>query len=639
MPDLDLPPSPSSPSLNQGGIMQDTQINDVTSLSLPPQAYSETNIATRVLSRCIGGVEVVDEDLDCLRNSKEQVKDTIMNAYTILVSGRNTSLTQAGCVVISSLVPHFIQGHTSLGTTLENIVSWITKRKLLASRCWAFPLSGGRPLHWVLGWVDWSTHEIGFFDSLGIHPAWARKDLQDAAAGLEHWLKYETYPEIKSLAGRFKDWKFYYHTPPKDQKPKDSWSCGLFVMMAIPGLSNLDFSCVHRSHLRVTKTSALKAIEKIKLAVVSSRSKRRKDHISSSMNHSEPSSSSSNDTPGNNYVLKSSGSEEVQKLQEIILNAKNLIIICGPGVSVSTGSSPLFDASELLCPIIWQDQAQSSSVFQTVKLLLNHKPTKNWFYQAIHSLDRRGNLLRIYTQNIDTMEKTTGGLSFGLPKSIYEPNCPRCIPLLGRLDQMSCTLGRHVVPSATSLNQSASDGLPICTGCEPYTSCGHHGICRPNIVVSKEEQPDLNVVLAHDKNLVDVVLAVGVQPIPYSNLPVIIKQFAQAAQLRTQEGIASSILIDLDMPTLEKTGVQELFQISLALDLQDFFGSIVHAAYQDASHNPASNTMLIPKKLTITDFSMKPGDNPEEEEKEEGAGDLEDDKLLMTLRPWYFPVI
>lgn len=106
--------------------MQDTQINDVTSLSLPPQAYSETNIATRVLSRCIGGVEVVDEDLDCLRNSKEQVKDTIMNAYTILVSGRNTSLTQAGCVVISSLVPHFIQGHTSLGTTLENIVSWVS---------------------------------------------------------------------------------------------------------------------------------------------------------------------------------------------------------------------------------------------------------------------------------------------------------------------------------------------------------------------------------------------------------------------------------------------------------------------------------------------------------------------------------
>ncbi|KAG1785189.1 DHS-like NAD/FAD-binding domain-containing protein [Suillus plorans] len=446
MPDLDLPPVPSSPSLNQGGIVQDIQMNNVTSLPLPPQT-SETYLARRVLSRCIGGIEVVDEDLDCLRDPKEHVKDTIMNAYTILVSSRDTSLSKAGCVVISSLVPYFIQGHTSLGTTLENIVSWITKKKLLASKRWAFPLSGGSPLHWILGWVDWSTHDIGFFDGLGIYPAWARK--------------------ITGLVG-------------------------------------------YLSNLRATKTSVLKAIEKIKLAVVSSRSQKRKDHISSSTNHSEPSSLSSNDILRNNLAMKSSRSEEVQNLQEIILNAKNLIVICGPGVLVSTESPPLFDSFELLHPIIWQDQTQSSLVFQTMKHLLNQKPTQNWFYQAMHSLDRRGNLLRIYTQNIDTRERTTGGLSFGVPKSIYEPNCPRCIPLLGRLDQMSCTLGHHVVPSATFLNHSASDGLPICTICESYTNCGHHGICRPNIVVSKEEQPDLNNIIAHDKSLVDVVLAVGV---------------------------------------------------------------------------------------------------------------------------------
>ncbi|KAG2335370.1 hypothetical protein BDR05DRAFT_1006882 [Suillus weaverae] len=199
---------------------------------------------------------------------------------------------------------------------------------------------------------------------------------------------------------------------------------------------------------------------------------------------------------------------------------------------------------------------------------------------------------------------------------------------------MSCTLGRHVVPSATFMNQSASNGLPICTNCESYTRNGHHGIRRPNIVVCKEELPDLNLILDHDKNLVDVVLAVGVHPIPYSDHSGIIKQFVQAARSKTLVKVPSSILIDLDMSTLEKTGVHDQFQISLALDLQDFFGRIIVAAYQDAYHNPASNTMVIPRNLGLMNFSMKRHNNKEEAEEEDHDGD----KLLLTLRPWYFPV-
>jgi NAD-dependent SIR2 family protein deacetylase len=331
------------------------------------------------------------------------------------------------------------------------------------------------------------------------------------------------------------------------------------------------------------------------------------------------------------------------------------LLTLGPGVSIPSGSSslPLSHPFELLVPIIWQvcntrlyisrkashislhsqDQAQSSSVFQTMKHHLKPASKKNLFYQAIHSLDRRGNLLRIYTQNIDAMEKTAGLLSYGVPLAhqIGQPDCPRCIPLLGRLDQMSCSIGPHVVPSVTFLDQSASDGLPRCSDCRPY-QCGHHGIRRPNIVVSKEELPNLDAILDHDKNLVDVVLAVGVQPMPYSDLSLLIKQFTQAAWSRTQEGCSSSILIDLDISTLENAGIPELFQISLELDLQDFFKSIISAAYQDARHNPASNTMLVPKKLTTTDFSMRLCDNQEEE-------DLGQDELLLTLSPWYFSVL
>lgn len=283
--------------------------------------------------------------------------------------------------------------------------------------------------------------------------------------------------------------------------------------------------------------------------------------------------------------------------------------------------------------LLLQEPTKSSLVFQTTKHHLKRAPVKNLLYQAIHSLDRRGNLLRVYTQNIDAKEKTTGLLSFGVPKSfqIRTPDCPRCIPLLGRLDQMSCTSCDNLAPSAIFLDQSLSNGLPICTDCPTFThSFGHHGIRRPNIVVCKEEQPNLNSVLAHDENLVDVVLAVGVQPIPHSNLPGITKQITQAAHSRAQNGIPASILLNLDTSALEKTGIQDLFQVSLALDLQEFFGSIISAAHQDAIHNPTSNTMLIPKSLVL------------DEEGKEEEGDSEDDdgnnhKLLLTLTPWYFP--
>ncbi|KAG1868940.1 hypothetical protein DFJ58DRAFT_723350 [Suillus subalutaceus] len=239
-----------------------------------------------------------------------------------------------------------------------------------------------------------------------------------------------------------------------------------------------------------TKKSALKAIEKVKMVMVYTRSKKPK--IPSSLNHSE--SSISNDTPMSNLVLETPRSEEVQKLLEIILNAKNLVVICGPGVSVPvairSSCQSLSDPFNLLHPIIWQDQAQSSLVFQTLK-------------------------------NIDAMEKTAGVLFFGLPTSSQ---------------------------------------------------------------------------IAQDKNLVDVVLAVGVHPIPHSNYSTIIKQFAQAAQSRAQIGVPSTILMDQDMPTLEKAGIQDLFQVSL-----------------DAVHNPASNTMVISRKPELMDFSMKQDD-------EEGGG-------------------
>jgi hypothetical protein len=92
----------------------------------------------------------------------------------------------------------------------------------------------------------------------------ASQDLRTAAAGLEYWLKYNKCPDIQSLKSRFTDWSFNSHGPPINQTQKDSWSCGLFVMMAMKGLSDLDFSYIRRDGLSAVKTSALQAIHDMK---------------------------------------------------------------------------------------------------------------------------------------------------------------------------------------------------------------------------------------------------------------------------------------------------------------------------------------------------------------------------------------
>ncbi|KAJ8580681.1 hypothetical protein M405DRAFT_869302 [Rhizopogon salebrosus TDB-379] len=214
------------------------------------------------LSRQVRGVEIVDADLGCLRNVGLEVNGTVLNAYASLTSDQE-SLTQAGCVILSSLVPHWIRG-SSCGINLESYVtSGTSKSQMLAARVWAFPLCGGEPAHWILGWVDWSAHEMGFFDSLDTYLPWAKEDLRDAAAGLEHWLKYQTDPDVGKLRSRFKGWKQTYHCPPLRQTQQDHWSCGLFVMMAMSGLADLDFSHVRRDRKHQMRLSALQLIENV----------------------------------------------------------------------------------------------------------------------------------------------------------------------------------------------------------------------------------------------------------------------------------------------------------------------------------------------------------------------------------------
>lgn len=277
--------------------------------------------------------------------------------------------------------------------------------------------------------------------------------------------------------------------------------------------------------------------------------------------------------------------------------------------------------------LFWQDRAQSSPVFQTMLHHLNNPCVGNQFYPAMHALDRRGNLLRVYTHNINAMEKTAGLLTFGVPTvdQIGQPDCPRCIPLLGRLDQMSCTLCCKVASTTSFMDQSTSNGLPVCVRCQAHGRLGHQGIYRPKIAVCKEEHPDLNLVITHDEKQVDVVLAVGVQQVPDDNLPDIVMKLSQAAQSRAQDGALSSIMIDLKVPAHERAEIQDLFQVCLELDPQHLFARVVEAAHEAATNDLHSNTMLIHKTVAHMGLPIDDGEEHNEE------------ALLMSLPPWHFP--
>ena len=115
----------------------------------------------------------------------------------------------------------------------------------LTSR-WVFPMCGGKPLHWVLGWVDFGTYEIRLFDSipeLASH-SWAipvskmlyfsgsmnlihQQLLLKVIATVLEYAKKDV-PDFNK-----KPWKKQVYSPTALQRQMDLWSCGLFLLMAM----------------------------------------------------------------------------------------------------------------------------------------------------------------------------------------------------------------------------------------------------------------------------------------------------------------------------------------------------------------------------------------------------------------------
>ncbi|KAF8314743.1 DHS-like NAD/FAD-binding domain-containing protein, partial [Clavulina sp. PMI_390] len=137
-------------------------------------------------------------------------------------------------------------------------------------------------------------------------------------------------------------------------------------------------------------------------------------------------------------------------------------------------------------------------IAQLATLSTNAAPSP--FHHFLRKLDQRGQLLRLYTQNIDSLEEKAG-LSSGVPlwplssKAVAAATSPRCIPLHGTLKTLICQRCTHAIPLLSQLETLAQGHSVPCPQCTEAGSARvmegkrHRGIgkMRPSVVLYGEE--------------------------------------------------------------------------------------------------------------------------------------------------------
>ncbi|KAJ7284562.1 DHS-like NAD/FAD-binding domain-containing protein [Mycena rebaudengoi] len=145
--------------------------------------------------------------------------------------------------------------------------------------------------------------------------------------------------------------------------------------------------------------------------------------------------------------VKPAGNPTVQLERTIkaILKARNVVIVCGAGISVQAGipdfRSPeglfqtlkrdnpkevLASGKDLFDASVFHSENTTSLFCQMIARLseLSNAAEPTPFHRLLRALDDRGKLLRVYTQNIDAIEEKSG-LSFGVPEFEGKRSKPR----------------------------------------------------------------------------------------------------------------------------------------------------------------------------------------------------------------------
>ncbi|KAL2020887.1 hypothetical protein VTK56DRAFT_7878 [Thermocarpiscus australiensis] len=272
--------------------------------------------------------------------------------------------------------------------------------------------------------------------------------------------------------------------------------------------------------------------------------------------------------------LENCGEEEEENLEKLLSalrKKKKIVVIAGAGISVSAGIPDFRSSTGLFATLRGQHKLKASgehlfdasvykhdsstASFHTMVRELAHmtskaKPTP--FHHMLASIAAEGRLMRMYSQNIDTLDTQMPPLATTVPLNSKGP-WPITIQLHGGLEKMVCTKCGHLEQFNASLFEGPEP--PLCEKCKEqdqvrtaFAGKRSHGIgrLRPRIVLYNEYNPDEeaigNVSKADLRKVPDAVIVVGTS-LKIPGVRRIVKEMCQLTRSR-RDGITAWINID-----------------------------------------------------------------------------------------------
>jgi NAD-dependent histone deacetylase SIR2 len=189
-------------------------------------------------------------------------------------------------------------------------------------------------------------------------------------------------------------------------------------------------------------------------------------------------------------------------------------------------------------------------VRELAQMTSDAKPTP--FHHMLASIASEGRLMRMYSQNIDTLDTQMPPLATNVPLNTKGP-WPTTVQLHGGLEKMVCSKCGHLEPFNASLFEGPEP--PLCEKCREqdevrtaFAGKRSHGIgrLRPRIVLYNEYNPDEeaigNVSKADLRRVPDAVVVVGTS-LKIPGVRRIVKEMCQLTRSR-RDGITAWINLD-----------------------------------------------------------------------------------------------
>jgi NAD-dependent deacetylase len=203
---------------------------------------------------------------------------------------------------------------------------------------------------------------------------------------------------------------------------------------------------------------------------------------------------------------------EIRRAAELIRAAKHMVAFTGAGHSTASGipdfrspGSGLWEkANPMMVASIWAFRLDPQHFYKWIRPLAEIMLTAlpNPAHEALATLEARGLLKAIITQNIDNLHQRAGNR--------------RVLELHGHMREATCVRCYEVVPVDPIFQQKVRDGKA------PYCHCG--GVYKPNVILFGEQLPVrvLNEAMAEARRC-DLMLVAGssLEVTPAADLPVL----------------------------------------------------------------------------------------------------------------------